>query len=67
VKKNVFLKKKEFTDAAQALSGTTPEKFENGAFTALKTHQMSSAHTKTQSRVFKFLRCQERFRKAPFS
>ena len=29
--------------------------------------KLSSVHTKTQSSVFKFLRFQERFRKAPFS
>ena len=32
---------------------TTPEEFENGGFT-LKTHQMFSAHMKTQAGVFKF-------------
>ena len=37
------------------------------SFSKISVFKMFSVHTKTQSFVFKFLRFQERFRKAPFT
>ena len=45
---------------------TTPEEFENGGFT-LKSIKCFPSTRKRNDGVFKFLRFEERFHKAPFS